>query len=128
MRGRRRRLTQKLIAARRSGHGLFMHEWRTTADAIPDSLTEWCRETLSGCRRPWGIGQFDLTIAVSVIAGVEPPRTLRLRRLEPAELWSADGLSSHLAGILPATTPEPGALHVAAALFSWGEAAHLAVG
>ncbi len=127
--GRRRRLTQRLIAARRSGHGLFLHEWRLSADAVPHSLTEWCRETLSGCRRPWGIGQFDLTIAVSEAEAPGLARTLRLRRLEPSELWSPDGLESRLSGLLPAPSlTEPGLLHVAAALFSWGEAAHRAAG
>jgi hypothetical protein len=122
---RRRKLAQQLRTARRAGHGLFVHEWRLSPEAVPEQLLGWCRETLAGCRRPWGIAHFDLTIAISA-ADLANPQTLRLSRLEPTELWSADALLARIATLLPARPESAAPVHVAASLFSWGEAAHAA--
>jgi hypothetical protein len=82
---------------------------------------------MAGCRRPWGIAHFDLTVALES-AGLAKPRTLRLHRLEPSELWTTDGLLARITALMPARPESTDPLHVAVALFSWGEAAHLAAG
>ncbi len=84
----------------------------------------WCRETLAGCRRPWGIAQFDLTVRLSAPAGGPEP-VARWRRLEPTALWNTDGLHRYLAELFRDHQPDH-AVYVSAALFSWGEATHAA--
>lgn len=116
-------MSRRLLAARRTGHGRFEHEWRLSTEAAPAELLTWCRETISGCRRPWGIGHFDLSVDFDGAHGHR--RTLKLRHVEPGELWPGDSLQDRFAAVWDGA-PAPATVHVSASLFSWGEATYAA--
>jgi hypothetical protein len=137
-RRRLKRAATHINHARRTGQGLHLQEWEHSfndlcangLDAIVDAVLEWCRQTLSGCRRPWGIDYFDLALALR-LDGRAQPKSLSLRRLRPADLYDVGHLRHELATFLsPAavmasagTNERP---HLAAAFFSWGNAADAA--
>ncbi|HXH22409.1 MAG TPA: hypothetical protein VNN10_10285 [Dehalococcoidia bacterium] len=92
-----------------------------------DSILDWARHTLAGCRRPYGIDHFDLTLAFAADSD-RRVRSLAFDRLRPIDLYQepfperlASALVSELTGLKAST------LRVSAALFSWGEAAHAAL-
>jgi hypothetical protein len=134
----RRRLRQvaaQIGQARRTGEGLRLQEWEHSsdvlcsagADAVIDAVLEWCRQTLSGCRRPWGIDYFDLAVAFR-LDGRSQPKSLSFRRLRPTDLYGIGTLRHELAELLcqiAARSPQGPSerFHIAAALFSWGNAA-----
>jgi hypothetical protein len=127
-----------MAVARRTGAGAYLHEWHVApgfaagADALLESIIEWCRATLGATRRPWGINEFDLAIAVAR-DGDPSPRSLSLQRLSPAALYGElEGPGAVLEAVrrlLDQREGEPGGaiVHVAIALFSWGDAAHAAL-
>ena len=117
-------MSKRLLAARRAGHGRFEHEWRVPPEAVAGELLTWCRETISACRRPWGIGHFDLSIAIA--SGHGHRRTLKLRHVEPADLWPGDSLHDRFAAVWDGVIGPPALVHVSASLFSWGEATYAA--
>jgi hypothetical protein len=95
--------------------------------SLVESILGWARQTLAGCRRPYGIDHFDLTLAFRA-ESEKRVRSLAFDRLRPIDLYQetfperlASMLSTELAGIRTST------LRVSAALFSWGEAAHAAL-
>ena len=124
-----------MATARRSAAGAYLHEWQfpsvqgsiVAADAI-DSIIEWCRETVGRTRRPWGIHEFDLAIAVARDGDPEP-KSVSLKRLAPTELYSTGALLETLGHLFgsPADDADRPVVHVAVALFSWGDAAHAAL-
>jgi hypothetical protein len=122
----RRRLRQaarRIAEARRNGQGVYAREWDEhglDAGALGEALLDWCREVIGACRRPFGIDQFDLALAYTDAAG-EPAS--RLYRLRPIDLYQGSLLEELMA--LAALTEPPRRL--AAALFSWGDAAHEAL-
>jgi hypothetical protein len=128
----RRQIAQRLSAARRSGHALYVCDWQLavpTAESDPDHtwvepVLAWCRDVLAECRRPWGVDQFDLTLAWRS-GGSGRPRRVQLRRLRPLDLYEPVWLANHLAAVYPAG--QPAVVHVAVGLFSWGEALHRAL-
>lgn len=134
---RLRRAARQMGAARRRGLGLFLHEWHVdsaapTADELEvllESILAWCRQTIGECRRPWGIDHFDLTLARSGQDGA-PAFTLQLRDLRPLDLYAAGPMNERLCaflaprGSLLKAAPQP--VQIAAALFSWGNAADAA--
>jgi len=134
-RRRLRQTAERLAAARRAGHGLYLREWCDEQQdaSLIEVILSWCRETLGGCRRPWGIDQFDLTLACTTPSG-EPVRRLSLRRLRITDLYHGDRLAGDLRTLLFGDREQGESddrrgvvLHVAAALFSWGDAAHAAL-
>ena len=98
----------------------------SSASALSLSVLDWCRETLGNARRPWGIDHFDVAIAVPGHAG--NASSLMLEGIQAAELYS-DELSERLDAFLRGhhhADAHSTAL-IAAALFSWGDAAHRAL-
>jgi hypothetical protein len=86
---------------------------------------QWCRETVGGCRRPWGIDHFDLVVAVR--DGTQP-RTIEFKRLRPFDLYhDGDAVARLHRFLAPLTHPAAAGLPVAVALFSWGDAVHAAL-
>jgi hypothetical protein len=79
---------------------------------------------MSMARRPWGIDQFDLAIAISAEPG--RPKSLKMQRLEAGDLYH-DELLARLHGFLRSHHPAGSSVLIAAALFSWGDAAHRAL-
>lgn len=142
-RRRRDQLARRIEAARRAGHGVHVQEWRFEAQsngaspaghdghAVEERVTAWCREVLTRCRRPWGIDLFDLTVAWAEGDG-ERPHKVQIRRLRPSDLYGPEPLAAQLRSLLhgsdaPAARAQGGAIHVVAALFSWGDAIHAAI-
>jgi hypothetical protein len=124
-RRRREKLLRALRAARRSGAGVYVHEWHAheTGASPAEAIVAWCRETLAHCRRPWGIAHFDLALGLSGGDGL-PARIARYSRLEPGALYAAGGLESLLQPLFAgAEGGDGGVRHVVVALFSWGDAA-----
>lgn len=121
-------LARRVRDARRRGLGVYMQEWRH--DRIEDDAAEpshvsahdvltWCRETMAATRRPFGLARFDLAIAA---ASASMSRgNLSLPRLAPSDLYPGDALLAEVERFLHDHGP---VTHVAAALFSWGDAAH----
>jgi hypothetical protein len=124
---RRRQLRTRLAEMQQTGEGLHLSDWRLMLaermhphDVTPiEPILAWCREVLASCRRPWGIDHFDLVLSWRH-ADYEPPRRARLRGLRPADLYGPDHLAARLMALLGGAE----AVHVAAGLFSWGDAAH----
>jgi hypothetical protein len=124
------RALEAIKAARRRGEGLKMQDWHLK-DFDPQSpnaleaVIEWCKHTLAECRRPYGINQFDLTLAFRA-GNSERVRSFVLRKLEPIELYR-DGFGERLLHSLGLTEPHRGPVRLSAAIFSWGDAAHRAL-
>src|SRR5690349_1803233 len=103
--------------ARRHGHGRYTADWPA---AEPQAALAWCRETLAGTRRPWGLARFDATFTAHGDDGHR--HVIRLRGLAPEELWTEGRLHDALTRL----GAVGGSLH--AALFAWGDAAYAAFG
>lgn len=130
-RGRRvRRIVREMAEARRSGRGLYIHEWQLleqSGESPADELLNWCRATLGTCRRPFGIDHFDVSIAVAV--GGVAVQSLQYDKRRPQELYGDSSLIADIYSTIAASIADAGsgAVHIAAALFSWGDAAHAAL-
>lgn len=134
---RLRRAARQMLTARREGLGLFLEEWQISAETLAtgedggaaEAILDWCRQTIAHCRRPWGIDHFDLTLARS--AGSAPVQTVRFRELRPIDLYAGSTLLGQLTAFLsggdPASEAGAGAVKLAGALFSWGDAADAAL-
>jgi hypothetical protein len=114
-----------MSVACRNGTGIYLQEW-VAEDQLPrdpgavvSDLLAWCRQTMSGTRRPYGIDSFDLALAVD--EGSETPRSTRFRRVRPVELYLEGALDAQMAEWMASCGRRP--VHVAAALFSWGDIA-----
>ena len=129
-RRRSRRLLDEVKRARAAGVGVYVHEWGaddddpTTPEAMASAVVAWCRETLSGTRRPWGVSDFDIALSMAG-SGSAAPRSISLRRLAPSDLYPGDSLIDEVRRFLAQTGD---ASHVAVALFSWGDATHQVLG
>lgn len=111
--------------ARRAGHGIRLEEWRVAPGEYPsagDRVLEWCREVVANCRRPFGIDSFDLAIACRH-ADESSVQSERFPSLHPLDLYNG-GLATKLAALLQNTRRNSCDMIIAAAVFSWGEAAH----
>jgi len=130
-RGRRvRRIVREMAEARRAGRGVYIREWKIEDDSresFADEVLNWCRVTLGTCRRPFGIDHFDVSIAVAV--GGVAIQSLQYDRRRPQELYGDSSLITDMASVIAASLADAGsgAVHIAAALFSWGDAAHAAL-
>jgi hypothetical protein len=135
-----RSVARKIISARRTGEGTYYTEWNhdgteaAGVDAVIESIVSWCRQTVGGCRRPWGIDHFDLTLAFAVAGNASDRRvrSTRFHELRPIDLYAPDGLAQQIGTFLSRVLHEDGPLprkvmHTGAALFSWGDAAHAAL-
>ena len=114
--------------ARRTGRGVRLEEWRLAAheaSSAGDQVLAWCREVIANCRRPFGIEAFDLAVACRLgdTSGVDSHRFLRLR---PVDLYT-ERLAKQLNAILVGSRLEESPVIIAAAIFSWGDAAHRAL-
>lgn len=124
-RRRMNQVVQGMLDARRRGLGLYLGEWTVCASAdAAEPLVLWARRVLGESRRPYGIDHFDLAIAYTAPAGATPD-SLELRDLHPSDLYG-DGRAVHQisAFIERATRIRSGEVRMAAALYSWGDAAH----
>jgi hypothetical protein len=115
--------------ARRTGRGVRLKEWHLSAheaSSAVDQVLAWCREVVSNCRRPFGIEAFDLAVACRLggtSGGVDSHSFLRLR---PVDLYT-ERLAKQLNAILVGSRLEESPVIIAAAIFSWGDAAHRAL-
>ena len=114
--------------ARRTGQGARLEEWRFTAHELSsacDQVLSWCREVVATCRRPFGIDAFDLAVAChrGGNGGVDSQRFLSLR---PLDLYT-EGLAAQLTALVAGSRQDPSPIVIAAALFSWGDAADRAL-
>jgi len=128
------RIARSMSLARRSGRGVYQREWTVAPGADPlaldsmiESIIDWCRETLGLVRRPWGIDGFDLAVAVAGDDGA--PRSLSLRQLRPIDLYQEQTVA-RLRELFAThdALQMPGVRRIAVAMFSWGDAAHEALG
>jgi hypothetical protein len=110
--------------ARRTGEGVYIEEWDLAGSehSPGDAVLDWCREIIGRCRRPFGIDHFDLALALRP-AGSGPPIS-RLFRLRPADLYCETATAQMSAFLLGNGSPPA---RIAAALFSWGDAADRAI-
>jgi hypothetical protein len=110
--------------ARRSGEGTRLQTWELAgAGELAQTVTDWCLEVLARTRRPFGINHFDLVVSCRTIDG--RVRTERFLKLQPGDLYS-DTMAPRISGLAPvAVRNEP--IRLAAALFSWGDAADAAL-
>jgi hypothetical protein len=94
--------------------------------SLADTIVHWCRETLASSRRPYGVDHFDLSIAFGAAGSV---RNLTFNRLRVQHLYE-EALPRELVDELGKVAQVAGAtvVHVAAGLFSWGDAMHQALG
>lgn len=126
-----KKLARQLDEARRKARGLKVCDWQFTPESTPDhghlveSVVEWCRQTMSSTRRPYGVDHFDLVL--SLRAG-EEVRNLSFSRLRTLQLYD-DSLYSQVMQTLARELRETGsqAVHIAAGLFSWGDALYSAL-
>lgn len=114
--------------ARRTGRGVRLREWRLAAHEsglAGERVLAWCREVVSNCRRPFGIEAFDLAVAYRLgdTSGVDSHCFLRLR---PMDLYT-ERLAKQLNTMLVGSRRQESPVIIAAAIFSWGEAAHRAL-
>jgi hypothetical protein len=119
--------------ARRRGRSHFQKDWHTDAfkpsalEGLVESMVEWCRGAMAGCRRPYGIDFFDLIVTYRLDEDGKP-RSFRLNRLEPMSLYQELLPAQLLERFKHALTIEqPLKVHVSAAFFSWGDAAYKAL-
>jgi hypothetical protein len=111
--------------ARRTGRGVRLEEWHVPADdatSAGDYVLSWCREVVANCRRPFGIDHFDLAVACRPAAD-SSVQTERFLSLRPADLYSGR-VATKLGLLLQNARRTSGDMIIAAAVFSWGEAAH----
>lgn len=116
-----------MLEARRTGRHVYVRDWDLPPEGAhhADSIIEWCRHVLGQCRRPWGIDGFDLAVAVRT--DEEKVVSHRFLRMRPKDLYGED-MPRQLASLfLPRLADGRGPRRVAAALFSWGDAAHSAL-
>ena len=119
---------RKMRAERHAGRGVRLEEWRLTADESSSAgahVLDWCRDVVANCRRPFGLDSFDLAVAVrqASFSGVVSHRFLRLR---PLDLYS-EGFAAQLTALSGVSRQRQSPVIIAAAIFSWGDAAHRAL-
>lgn len=124
------RIAASMAAARRRGVGAYVHELHfppesnASADGILESIVQWCKETVGETRRPCGIGEFDLVLALR--RDDSETHSLSLKHMTPGELYTPAGLVDQLRHFLEMHSVDAIA-QVSIALFSWGDAAHAAL-
>jgi hypothetical protein len=125
----KQRIQRQLETARRQGQGLKVSEWTSSEPEAPGdlvaSLIEWCKEALAGSRRPYGVDHFDLVLAVR---NEDSVRNLTFSQLHIRQLYE-DDLAHQLLALINREVGQAGsaAVHLAAGLFSWGDALHAAL-
>jgi hypothetical protein len=127
------RASRGIARARKRGRHMYYGHWHfgieSEAKQVTSAVILWCRETLATCRRPFGIDYFDL--AVSFVDGHGRAHdSLALKELRPAILYGAsleEKLAEFIEKRVALLTREDRPLHIATALFSWGDAAHEAL-
>jgi hypothetical protein len=131
-RGRRvRRIVREMAEARREGRGIYLQEWRIGEEqgqeTFADEILNWCRTTMGTCRRPFGIDHFDVSIAFS--SGGVGVQSLQYAKLRPSELYGDSSLINEIYSAIAGSITDAGSgvVHIAAAMFSWGDAAHAAM-
>lgn len=116
---------------RRRGHGLKLQDWHVDhfdpdeGHGVVENIVDWCKRTVAGCRRPYGINSFDLMLAFRV-GNEEAVRSLSFLRMKPIELYDGS-FAMRLLDALGLHVASPAPLRLSAGFFSWGEAAHLAL-
>jgi hypothetical protein len=126
------RTLTRMNEARRRGDGVKLQDWQIE-DFDPDqphglveNVVDWCRRTVAESRRPYGINSFDLTLAFRV-GEDNKIRSVNFQRLQPMELYD-DSFAARLLETLGIHIGSPAPLRISAGLFSWGDAAHQALG
>ncbi len=123
---------KEIAHARRRGQGIKCQDWHlelpdaSELHSLVEAMVSWCRVTLGGCRRPYGIDLFDLIIAYRA-EEEERTNSFRLEKLRPMELYQDPLPQTLLERFTQALSHQPSKLYVSAAFFSWGDAAHQAL-
>lgn len=109
-----------------SGVGLYHHTWTLEDDAgagLPEHVMTWCREVLSGTRRPYGLDHTTLAVILLDIEEAEvasvnygilrptdfySPRLIEQRLRETLRAWGDDQLIADTS-------------RLSVLLFSWGD-------
>lgn len=113
-----------MLEARRRGLGLYLGEWTLGAgEDCAEPLVQWARRVLGDCRRPYGIDHFDLALAYTAAGGAQP-ESLELRDLHPIDLYDGGRALEQITVFVSRAARGRLGVRVAAALYSWGDAAH----
>jgi hypothetical protein len=117
---RRNNLSRRIEQHIRSGVGLYGDEW------VLDRV-----ETMAATRRPYGIDQMALALAVAH-PGSEPLASTAINIFRPVEFYQPGGqrerIEAFLLGLDPELLNQAGApVRVAVTLFSWGDVARAAL-
>jgi hypothetical protein len=126
-----RRIVREMAEARREGRGIYLQEWKIGEEegqeTFADEILNWCRTTMGTCRRPFGIDHFDVSIAFS--SGGVGVQSLQYAKLRPSELYGDSSLINEIYSAIAGSITDAGSgvVHIAAAMFSWGDAAHAAM-
>jgi hypothetical protein len=136
---RRNNLSRRIEQHIRSGVGLYGDEWvldrlpATTDDltALSQTVISWVVETMAVTRRPYGIDQMALALAVAH-PGSEPLASTAINIFRPVEFYQPGGqrerIESFLLGLDPELLNRAGTpVRVAVTLFSWGDVARAAL-
>ncbi len=117
-----------------AGTGLRKGEWLLPEDSqTPEDLREtaetivaWCREQMTGTKKPYGVDQLALAVACAVPGGT-PIASATFGVFRPIDFHREDGIASRVLafveGLALDEQPRETPLRFAAALFSWGDVA-----
>jgi hypothetical protein len=117
-----------------AGTGLRKGEWMLPAGGsdpeqlheIAETIVSWCREQMSGTRKPYGVDQLTLAVACAVPAGT-PIASATFGVFRPIDFHGEDGIASRVVafvdGLAEQTDAPSSPLRLAAVLFSWGDVA-----
>lgn len=120
---------QRIHRARNRGHCSQTTSWQFESydpndpAVLVDFVVEWCKQALSECRRPYGVGHFD--VGFSYVFGEDRKQgSWQFPRLEPIQLYDGSFAAS-LSKTFGRPGGEPFSLTLNATFFSWGDALHL---
>ncbi len=131
---RRRALRQEVRRALSSGVGLYHSTWRIERSKGSDAsahftsdLVAWCRDTLTGMRRPYGLDH--VTLAVSVLG--EDGRQIATASygvLRPSDFYGSGSAEARIRDTLSRWSDDnvfvgSRSERLSAVLFSWGDLA-----
>jgi len=92
-----------------------------------ETIVEWCREQMTGTKKPYGVDQLALAVACAVPGGT-PIASATFGVFQPIDFHREDGIASRVVAFveslaLDKVEPRETPLRFAAALFSWGDVA-----
>ena len=136
---RRAGLEDEIEACIRAGTGLRQEQWLWTEEQIErpdlvglsDAVVDWCAETMSSFRRPYGIDHVALSVACAR-PGQPIIASATFGVFRPGQFYQGEGPRQQLESFfhsldLSLLNRQAPPLRFAAALFSWGEVAKATV-